>query len=146
MKPDVQQDEGAARQAPPDSGSEVALRKALRILHRCYERSLVDMAESVCDAEEALDSGSDFVLSEIENKYLHRMRDLQMAICALRNRLQPGQSRSASVDELRCSEATLPAALSHWLEGHPEAELIQILLRPDDGDELRIIPVYYPGG
>ena len=144
MKPNVQQDEVASGQAPSDSGPEASLRRAMRALHRCYERTLAGLAEAVCDAEETLDQGGEFVLSEIENKYLHRMRDLQMAICSLRNRLTPTRTRTASVDDLRCSDAELASTLSTWLGDHPDAEIVQVLLRQSAEGEVQVLPVYYP--
>ena len=144
MKPDVQQDAQTQDQASHDSGSEASLRRALRVMHRFYERVLADMAEAVCDAEETLDEGGEFVLSEIENKYLHRMRDLQMAICSLRNRLTPVRTRVASVDEMRCSDADLASTLKTWMGDHPDVELVQVLLRESAEGEVQVLPVYYP--
>ena len=142
MKSNVEQSEGTTRQATPDSGSEQSYRRALRILHRCYERCLLSLAESVCDAEEDLETGSDFILSEIENKYLHRLRDLQMAICSLRNRLQPAESVETRTDELQTTEEELPSALSAWLRTHPRAKLVQILVRDAPEGKVLLMPVY----
>ena len=142
--PELQQTTG--EDAAEASGLD-AHRQALRALSAAYERTVADMAAAVCAAEGTIDGTGEFVLTEIENRYVHRIRDLQTLIGSLRNHLYGGRPASPSVDELRTPQAELPARLARWLADHPGADLLHLLVERtgEDEDELQVVPIYYPG-
>ena len=143
MKPDLRQEDQTAGLSKSEKRQRNKFQRALNILSDCYNQVVADLADSVCEEEELIVDGAGFALGEIENRYSNRLRDLQALICSLRDYVTPQQPRPAAMDELHCTKAELSTVLSEWIQEHPYADIVQILLHPVDENDVRVIPVYY---